>query len=259
MTPVLIAAFLVYGGSGPAHSTYQLQGTFNGFLPILGGNEGKAAIDVTVKVDSEQPEKDGTLRFTHELKEAKILFNDEPLPLGLDAFQSYFPKTTVVVNKLGVTLSTTAPDIEVPVKLPGLDIKRFADIVYLPVSFPEKRVSAGDSWTFSRKFGAGDVTYTCVLNRLSDGDAEIGLKVRQIYKNLEDETLEIVADKDRESAWAETSTVVEGAGTANLDRRMGLFTQFELKMKSVTDVVVIKTKERSQRKLDIELKSKRSG
>ena len=38
-----------------------------------------------------------------------------------------------------------APNVKLPVRLPGLDVKRFPDITYVPIQFPDRELKTGDT------------------------------------------------------------------------------------------------------------------
>jgi hypothetical protein len=105
---------------------YDVQVVFEGYIPLLGGQEGKVEVNLGVKVQGLAPDSDAKPRAASELNAFKILFNGADLTaIGLDSAKAYFPKTTVSLTPEGRVLKTDAPDVEIPVRLPGLDVKRF--------------------------------------------------------------------------------------------------------------------------------------
>jgi len=104
--------------------TYQVQLKFQGFIPLLGGQEGTAEVDFSMAVNGVAAGSDGMPRVAGSLTSFKALFNDAELPVKLEDAQNYFPKTTITMTPQGKVLSTDAPDVPVPVKLPGMDVKR---------------------------------------------------------------------------------------------------------------------------------------
>ena len=159
-----------------APMNYDLRVVFTGMIPILGGNEGEADVRLGVQVQG-LGVKDNVAKATSELTSAKLIFNGGTLPLTLDNVKDFFPKTTVEFSPQGKILKSDAPDVDLPVRLPGLDVKRFPDITYLPVEFPNKELAIGDKWSFEKSFAGSPVTYECELTKLDEKTATISLKV----------------------------------------------------------------------------------
>ena len=160
--------------------------------------------------------KDGHVRATSELTKAKIIFNDATLPLSLENIQDYFPKTTIEFTPLGKILKSDAPDIQLPVRLPGLDVKRFPDISFMPVEFPDKELAVGDKWSFVKSFAGSDVTYECTMKALDEKTATISLAIEQKYTVFEDSAMQVVEKK--EDAENEVTTVLKATGGVVFER-----------------------------------------
>lgn len=233
-----------------------MKAEFNGFLPILGGNEGKVLVDIGFKLQGNAG-KDGNLSAASDITRFKIVFNDATLPLTTDNVKEFFPKTTIVITPAGKLVSTDAPNITLPVRLPGLDVKRFPDISYLAIEFPEKALSEGDTWTFSKSFGDSDVVFDCRLVGLSDAEAKIDLKLSQEYQILEDQEKQVV--KEEKDAFAKVKTTMKGSGQATFDRKLGLISSFEAKADAVSAVTEIKSGKQSTRKLTNKLDVRLEG
>lgn len=225
---------------------YRLQTTFDGFLPVFGGNEGKVDVDLLVNV-TPQPAKDGAICTQSAIADATILFDDAPLPLGVDAITQYFPKTTITMSPQGKTLTTDAPNIVAPVRLPGLDVKRFPEIVYIPLEFSTKAVEVGDSWTFTRSFAGSDVNYVAKLSGTTDDSLAIDVTIDQSYTMLEDESLAPVTD--RAKAENEVTTTLKGTGKGKFSRKLGVFTQFTMEAISKSVVKPMKSGKATERNL----------
>jgi hypothetical protein len=257
MLNLLIAAALTpiaYGFKEDVKLTYEFSATFEGFIPILGGQEGKAEVQTTLAVTGVKADEAGNARMSSDIMAATILFNDAPLPLTLDSVKGFFPKTTITVSPFGRTLKTDAPDVSVPVKLPGLDAKRFADLTYVPIEFPETGIEAGKSWTFKRTFDGSDMTYDCTATEISDSSVKVSIKVGQSYETLEDESVSIV--KDVKDAANRVKTTMVGDGVAEFDRKLGFFRAYSIKAVADSVVTDIKTNATKSRKLATEAKLK---
>lgn len=226
----LLAAALVYGFTAGTSADYRMTTTFDGFIPILGGQTGKAEVKLEFNVRGIEPIKD-QYRASSELTKAEIFFNDTLLPLGLDAVKDFFPKTTIEFTPEGRILKTDAPDIQLPVKLPGLDVKRFPDISYLPIEFPK---DDRKTWSFKKSFGGSDVTYTCSVAKADEKTVTLDVKMKQVYTVLESASLEVVTDK--EDAENEVTTELNGSGTAIYERKRGLFQKVDISATATSKV-----------------------
>lgn len=245
MIPITLA-LLAY--SVPAQPTqYDLRVRFEGMIPILGGNQGVADVQLGVMVRGLE-DKDGHKRASSELTKAKIIFNDATLPLTLENIQDYFPKTTIEFNPLGKILKSDAPDVQLPVRLPGLDIKRFPDISFMPVEFPEKEIAVGDKWSFAKSFAGSDVTYECTLKALNEKTATISLTVEQKYTVLEDSAMQVVTKK--EDAENEVTTVLKATGEV-VFLREGMVSTFKMNGKADSTVKPLAKGEATMRSLAI--------
>lgn len=225
---------------------YDVKVSFDGFLPLLGGNEGKADVIMVVKVKG-QPPVGTDLKASNEITACEILFNGAKLPLSIDNVIDYFPKTTIEVSPLGKILKNDAPNRSLPVRLPGLDVRRFPDITYVPIEFPEGGLEPGKSWTFSKTFGESELTYTCSANAIRNDRALIDVRVRQEYEVLEDEGLEVV--KKEEDAVARVKTVMTGEGQVTFDLKLGVAAKVRMTNNAVSTARSLKSGQATERKL----------
>lgn len=250
MNTSLLAAVAAYGLLPGQSHQYTMFVQFDGFIPILGGQEGKARVEMDVFVQGLEP-VETRLRASSELTKAVIFFNDAKLPLELEAVQSFFPKTTIEFEPSGKVTKTDAPDISLPIKLPGLDVKRFPDISYLPVQFGTGEWKVGATWNFVRSFGGSDVTYTCTVSKLDDTTATLDVQLKQTYTVLEAASLETV--EKEEDAERRVTTTLEGKGSAVFNRKAGLFDLFDVKATADSQVETLEDKSKSTRKLTTHL------
>jgi hypothetical protein len=216
----LAAAALVYGFPVGKPLDYRLEVGLEGLIPVLGGEQATALVDLTLRVEGLPPEG-GLQRARSEILEAAISFNGAPLPVGVEAVRELFPKSTISHTPRGEIVATGATGVQLPVRLPGLDVRRFPDISFMPVVFPEGPVQIGGSWTFRKAFGDSDATFVCTLTKDDGESATIGLKIEQTYETLEDAAMQIVAGV--EDATARVRTEVKGEGEAVFDRTLGVF------------------------------------
>lgn len=246
VTTLLLASVLAYAFTPDTKVSYGVKVELNGFLPLMGGNEGKVDIDMSVDVKGAAGDQ-GNLRAASEIAEFGISFNGTKLPLDVSNVVEYFPKTTITVAPNGKIVSTDAPDKKLPVRLPGLDVKHFPDITYVPIELPREEIEAGKSWTFARDFGGAPVNYTCTAESVTGNVWTIKVKLNQTYKVLESPTYEVVSNP--EEAVSENTTTMTGEGTVKFDTAAGRVEQAEMLNTAVSDVKNIKSGETKQRKL----------
>jgi len=133
----LIAALTIATYSPPAAEgwTYRVRLTFDGDLPLLGGQRGKAEVLLGLRAESTPASEALAARI--EPQAFEIRFNGEPLPLTLDDARPYLPPTTLRYSPSGKVLSNDAPEPNIPVRIPGLHPKRLPETVLLPIELPE--------------------------------------------------------------------------------------------------------------------------
>lgn len=250
-TTVVALLSASYTFSAGSQLDYRVDVSFEGFLPVLGGNEGRADVGMDVKVLGLGADGEN-LKASNELTSFEISFNGSKLPLTLDNAIDYFPKTQVSLTPQGKIVKSDAPDRSLPVKLPGLDVKRFPDITYLPVEFSAKPVEVGEEWSFSKNFGGSDLVYKCQIQEVKGTLMTVAVKVRQEYTVLENDALEVV--KNREDAVSEVTTVMTGTGTIVFDQGKGAVQSVRMKNQSVSTGENFVDKVKISRKLDSELK-----
>ncbi|MEA2553087.1 MAG: hypothetical protein QOJ65_1263 [Fimbriimonadaceae bacterium] len=240
LTPV------VYSLSPGTVSTYYVRVGFDGYLPILGGQEGKVQVDMKLAVEGLAPDG-GNLKAASDITDFHLLYNGAAFPLTLESVKGYFPKTTISFTPQGQVVKSDAPDIQLPVRLPGLDAKRFPDVTYLPIEFPAEGIEEGKSWSYKKSFGGVDVAYTIKPTKVTDEQIEMAVELAQHYDGCEDENHSPVADE--KEAEAKISTDVKGIGTAIFDRKKGLVNSETLKVSADSTFSEIKSKNSTARKL----------
>lgn len=230
----LVAAAALIGGYAFSPETrldYDVNVTFDGFLPLFGGNEGTVEVDLDVRVRGLEPNGE-LLRASNEITGFEIKFNGARLPLFLDAVQELFPLTTVEVTRQGRIVSNDAPDANLPVRLPGLDVKRFPDITYLPVEFPEGEVSVGDTWSYEREFGEAPIVYVVTLEEMQGDLMQLNVRLEQVYEVYENELLEVVSRRD--DAVRQVTTNMEGRGLVVFDTRRGVAISADIRNRAIS-------------------------
>lgn len=246
---ILLALSLVpvaYGFSPGVNLDYDVNVRFEGFIPVLGGQEGKVEVDMGVRVEGLE-KKDANLRSSSDIKRFKISFNGAELPLTLDSIKDYFPKNTIELSPAGQIVKTDAPELKLPVRLPGLDAKRFPDITYLPIQFPDSEMEIGKTWEFKKNFDGSDITYTCKATKVDPDWVEVDMTMAQSYTILENESKEVVTDK--KDAIASVATTLKGSGRVIFDRKRGVVTAFSASADADSRATDLKTKLETRRML----------
>lgn len=233
---------------------YDVRVRFEGFIPILGGQQGVVEVKMDLRVVG-APESDGTLRASSELRSVNITFNGVSLPLTLDNVVEFFPKTTVTMTPFGKVRTTDAPDKVLPVKLPGLDSKRFPDITYLPIEFPEAGIELNRAFEFTKAFGSSPVVYTATPDQITESTVRLAVVVRQDYTVLENESVEVVATEAE--AIRRVKTEVRGSGVVHFDRKVGALGEMSISATAASEVIDLKTQEKAQRELKTLLEVRR--
>ncbi|MCB8932212.1 MAG: hypothetical protein M9921_14295 [Fimbriimonadaceae bacterium] len=232
---------------------YDVQVVFDGFIPLLGGQEGLVDLTMSVAVDGLAPDSEGRPRAASEIKAFKLVYNGAALPLTVDNVTPFFPKTTVSMTPGGKVVVTDAPDVQLPVRLPGLHVKRFPDITYLTVEFPDSEPEVGVSWTYTKAFGDSNVETTITPRKIDESVVEMDVAVDQTYTVLEDEGTNVVeSEKD---AVASVTTHVAGKGRAVFDRTLGAMRSFEVVATATSEVRDLKSGVKTERALKTTLKS----
>jgi hypothetical protein len=235
---------------------FQVDVTFDGFLPVLGGNEGVVDAKMGLAVSGLSP-KESNLRATSELNSFELSFNKAKLPFDLSSAEEYFPKTTISLTPAGKIVENNAPDKQLMVRLPGLDVKRFPDITYAPLEFPETGIETGTTWNFTKKFDGADVFYTCTVKNMTDTQAEVSVSVKQTFDSMENEALEIV--KSESDAVNRVKTDMTGTGVVLFNLEKGIPNKVVMTNDSASTVTPIKGGASTVRKLKTTLRLLRSG
>ncbi|MBX3118960.1 MAG: hypothetical protein KF784_07835 [Fimbriimonadaceae bacterium] len=224
-----------------------------GFLPIMGGINGDASIQLGVLVVGEKRDASGNPQASSDLTSAKVIFGGAELPFGLDQVRDSFPKTTISMSPQGKVLKTDAPDINPPVTLPGLDVKRFPEISYLPVEFPAAGIEVGKSWSFKRQFNGSEISYTVTPSKLEGETLHLDVKLDQTNLTYEDSS---GGNATKQSAYAKVTTVMQGTGTIKFDLKRGVAKDVRVVTDSTSTSEAVVGGKKTERKLKTTLNVK---
>ncbi|MFY9234991.1 MAG: hypothetical protein WAO58_11100 [Fimbriimonadaceae bacterium] len=255
MIALLALIPISYSITPAADVRYDVTVAFDGYLPLLGGREAKVDVQMLVDVKGLDPDDKGMPRASSEIADFSLSIDGSKFPgIGVDSVREYFPKTTISFSPQGKILKSDAPDIQLPFRLPGLDVKRFPDITYLPVEFPEAGIEEGKAFDFKKKFGDSDVAYTVTPTSIKDAVIEMDVKLLQSYEVFEDSGGNVIrAEAD---AVRVVRTRLTGSGKITFDRQRGLVSMVDIQAASESKVLEIRTKAQSDRKLKTMLKVK---
>lgn len=230
MTSILLLAGLAYSFVPNSEVRYKLEVAMDGYLPVLGGKEGAAKLQVEFAVVG-LPAVDGLPRTEHRPLHFKAWLNDATLPFTIENVSSFFPKAAVTFWPSGKVKSTTAPDKPLPAALPGLDLRRFAEMTYLPCEFPQ---SGADRWSFSREMGGYPMRFEAKIIEKNGTKIVIELTPNQTASGLEDENHRPV--KDEKDAEYRVSHKITGNGKMLFDSELGQVVTLDLEAQTITEV-----------------------
>lgn len=248
----LAAAAMAYGFGPDTTVTYVSNVDFDGMIPVLGGQEGKAEVRMEIRVNGLTLDESGNQRVTSELTDFRMEFNGARMPFTVANVSDFLPKATVLFTPQGEVLENDAPDRDLPVKLPFLHPKRIPDITFLPIQFPRTPVEVGTKWEFERQFGDVPVVYKVEAKQIEGDKATLAVEVSQTYTVLEDESKSVAAKQ--EDAIAQVKTVVEGTGTIVFDMAKKLVQSTDVQAKSVSTVTDLKDGKSTTRELLIRIR-----
>jgi len=231
---------IAYGFSPGTTNTYYVRVGLNGFLPLLGGRDGQAQVDLTVAVKGLTPES-GNQQAMSDLTDFHIKFNGAEFPVDLETAKGYFPKNTVLFTPQGHVEKNDAGDESLPVRLPGLDKKRIPDITYLPIEFPMGGIEEGKSWSFKKTFDGADLNYTITPTSVKDDTVQLKIDLSEHDEYYEDDANAVVPSEDK--AAAKVVADLTGGGTATFDRKLNLVSSVSIKMENLSKSTDLKTKE----------------
>jgi hypothetical protein len=195
---------------------YDLTVQFEGYVPVLGGIDGKVDVALKWMITGLEP-KESNLRVSADLTDAVIKLDGEKLPFTVDNLKQFFPKNTVTATALGEIKENDAPNLKLPVRLPGLDVKRIPEITYMPIQFPAE-IEDGKAFTYDKAFGDSTISYE-VTPKMEGSTIHCAVKMKQSYTTYEDEAANQVDDK--KDGKSKVETTVTGAGNIDFDMTAG--------------------------------------
>ncbi|MGV3615820.1 MAG: hypothetical protein ACO1SV_10845 [Fimbriimonas sp.] len=246
LSALVFATVLTYDFRPDARRVFDVSVKFEGYLPVLGGTEGTVDVAMAVGVQGLAPDEKARPRAVSDIDTFTMKLNGSVMPFSKENVQAFFPRTTISLTPEGKVEATDAPDKTLPVRLPGLDVKRFPDITYLPIEFPKDGVEEGKEFTFRKSFGNSEALYTVVPTAVTAETVVMAIEFHQSYTSWEDARRNPVAQG---AAEYEVGTDVKGEGTATFDRRRALVQDLKVVADAASRVTDVKTRSTKERKL----------
>ena len=243
----LLAGMLVYGYAPGSVTSFDVKVDFEGYLPLLGGKNGKANVEMRVLAAGIASDKPGLQHVESQIESLSVKLNSTQLPLTKSSIESFFPKATVVIEPTGKVLENTAPKKKLPVKLPGLDSQRFPDISFLPIQFSDKQIGADGTFTFTKKFNGSDVAYKVTLVGMDKDLVTFKLDLNQDSTEYEDDFKNPVEEES--AATFSIKSHLTGTGIAVFDTKRHLFKSTKIEATNDSNVTQIKTQVVTTRQL----------
>lgn len=238
---------------------YSVELNYDGYLPVLGGLEQTAQVNIGLIVSSRT---DGIA--TTQLETLSVALRDlenggwAVLPFNEESVRPFFPTSTIRFEKSGRILETDMPKNELPMRLPGLDLQHIPDVTFMFLEFPDKEIEEGHKWSFERKFGASLVKYHAVYLGTDEQGAKFGVQLTQEYEVKEDENNNPTTDESEVAQVVKTK--VEGEGTVWFKGPKGLISLVEVTANAVSNVYSMKAGDPvGQRRLRTQFKIKYLG
>ncbi len=240
----LLVAAAIYQFPVDKTVNYSLDVQFDGYVPVLGGIDGKVDVALKMAVVGLQP-KNTPVRLSADLTDAEIRLDGEKLPFTVDALKNFFPKNTIGATERGEIKENDAPDLKLPVRLPGLDVKRIPEISYMPLQFPAE-LKDGEPFTYKKAFGDSEVAYE-VTPKFDGSTIHFAVKMTQSYTFAEDEAHNKV-DEEKDAKF-DVKTDVNGAGNIDFDTTKGRVVESKIVAEAASVVTERANKAITNRKL----------
>lgn len=251
LVATLLAANLAYAFPAGTKQLYDFQVNLDGHIPMLGRAQSQVEVKMVLQVEGQGMKEDG-FAVTSDLTEMRASMGGVVLPFTIDNVKAFFPKTTLKVSSAGKVLASDAPDVQLPVRLPGLDSKRLPDISFLPIEFPSKGVEVGKAFQFKKNLGGTEATFTVTPTEIDDAFAKLDVGLFQEYATFEAANGDEV--KDEAGAVNRLTTILTGNGKVIFDRKLGLSKSFHADSEAVTQVTAIKDGTKSERRIKSKLR-----
>jgi hypothetical protein len=229
---------------------YDIQVEFEGNVPVslFQGSEQKVKVEWSLSVTKKEPPEPDLVALTFQVTDfALSLWDPEggsyvKMPFGLESVREFFPDAEVYVTQNGAVKRTTAPRLEFPVRLPGLDSQHIPDVTFLLLEFPQDPIEKGSTWSFTRPIPEAPLECTATYQGEEGGKERFGLTVHQKYVTLEDGNYNVVGKK--EDARVRVESEMRGTGVVEFSGERGIVTRGEWQGEAVSRVVSLDGRDR---------------
>jgi hypothetical protein len=246
MTATLLAYAFIVG----TPVSFDVNVAFEGWIPIFGGREGKATVNLTVVAKALGPNEIESFIPKIDAEAFGV-----QLPLNSTNVDQFFPKAIAEFDATGAVVKNSAPAIKMPAKLPGLDSQRLPEISFLPLALPKAEIKEGETYTFTRSYSGQEFKYIATLVSQNKSGADLTIKLVSTRDGFEDaygNTLESAKGAKKKSR----SDLI-GTGSAHFSKTLGSFDKVEVETTETTTTEPLAGGKQTVKKLKTTLKIKR--
>ena len=263
MIALLTALHLIHFNSNPGYDfpvgsevKFNVKIEFDGFIPLFGGKVGKTDVDMVVRALGVESKKSDHQTVDSEITELKAVAFGSTLPLNKNNIGQFFPRAKAVIEPNGVVTENDAPDVNMPVKLLGLDSRRLPEISYVPLLINVNAADAGKPYEFTRSFNGAPMKYKVTPTVQNETAEAFDIEISQDSNGFEDAYGNPASEA---TARSKVKTVLTGNGKATFNLAKKLFDKVVVETNGETEVTNIKTGKTSKRSLKTTLTILRDG
>jgi hypothetical protein len=236
----MIAALgLVYGFQVGRVENFSVEVKLKGWIPLFGGREGDALVKMNVQAKAVEPKVKGNLAVLATITDLDGNAFGAGLPVSTRNIDQFFPPSTTQFKPNGEVLENDAPVVKLPIRLPGLDSKRLAEISYLPLVL---KVTP-DKYSFERAFGESKMKY--VVQAVDEKNESLIYKISltQRADTFEDNFGNEVTES---KATYKVLSALSGDGTATFDAKKAIFTLVKIQYTNKSELTPMKPGKRAK-------------
>jgi hypothetical protein len=243
-----------------SETKFNVKVQFDGYLPLFGGKVGKADVDMIVRALGVESKKSDLQSVDSEITELKAVAFGSTLPLNKNNIGQFFPRAIAVIEMNGEVKKNDAPEVNMPVKLPGLDSRRLPEISYVPLVIDAAAAASGKSYEFKRTFNGSVMTYKVTPGKMDESKEDFTIEINQESESFEDAYGNpLIGEAVRSVAKSYLKTILTGKGTATFNFAKRMFDKVVVETTGDTVVTNIKTGKTSKRSLKTTLTIVRDG
>ena len=202
-------------------ATVELNGNLP--IPVAAGMAGTLKMMMTVFMEVDKVEDGGKATIKVGLhatdpEDFKIEYNGQPFPVGLDMARNFIPDSTATVAPNGKLSGLQGGGGLMGFQLPGFDPRNLATLLF-PTELPDKPLTNGMTWQFTRTIGAGSDALQIPMTARYEGMEDYnGVKLHKITQTFE-QTIESYQDAfyqpttDKDAAVRVTKGLMKGTMT----------------------------------------------